>query len=129
MGCFLAVQLIPCSETSLSANKSNLIKLSGSQAPEQDLAIKSGLRGTKLSDSLSHSFCALPPLVVRYSSAAFCINSNYTHDWGISIWTERISGHYELLLHHSAFPAPATSSSFDRIVFGPELAEDGAGWG
>jgi len=103
MGCFLAVQLIPCSETSLSANKSNLIKLSGSQAPEQDLAIKSGLRGTKLSDSLSHSFCPLPPLVVRYSSAAFCINSNYTHDWGISIWTERISGHYELLLHHSSF--------------------------
>lgn len=30
----------------------------------------------------------------QYFSAAFCINSNYTHEWGIFIWSDRISGHY-----------------------------------
>lgn len=39
--------------------------------------------------------CCVPPFPrYQYFSAAFCINSNYTHEWGIFIWSDRISGHY-----------------------------------
>lgn len=84
--------------------KSNLafVQLHGNSPTDFRASDRAGL-GIKYAGQLNPFRLSLlsPTSRYQYFSAAFCINSNYTHEWGIFIWSDRISGHY-------AAPSPPT---------------------
>lgn len=91
--------------------KSNLafVQLHGNSPTDFRASDRAGL-GIKYAGQLNPFRLSLlsPPSRYQYFSAAFCINSNYTHEWGIFIWSDRISGHYAA---PSAPDSPCLASS------------------
>lgn len=76
--------------------KSNLafVQLHGNSPTDFRASVRAGL-GIKYAGQVNlFRLSLLCPPNYQYFSAAFCINSNYTHEWGIFIWSDRISGHY-----------------------------------
>lgn len=76
--------------------KSNLafVQLHGNSPTDFRASVRPGL-GIKYAGQVNPFWLSLlSPPNYQYFSAAFCINSNYTHEWGIFIWSDRISGHY-----------------------------------